>query len=297
MIEGKNIMGIIPAVVTPFNGNGDLDLKALEQITRYLVDGGVHGIMATGGTGEFCNLLKEEKKEIVKVIADTVGGKIPIIAGTAACSTKEVILLSNDAQESGANAVIVTAPYYFKLPKSSLLKHYKTIAQNIDCPLVVYNNPLYTGNDMNPDLIADLLKENNIIGMKQSNSDMGQLIEIIRISPKDVSICTGIDSQFYPALCIGAIGIYSTAATVMPAQMVKVYNLFQEEKFEEALALHMKLQALNKYLEYDPGYVAPAKEALSLLGLSGGYTRLPLPELTTEEKKGIRKALETIGLL
>ncbi len=291
------LKGVIPAIATPFDEDQNLDLDGLRVLTDFVISNGVHAIMTTGGTGEFPSLSREEKRLVTETVVEISAGRVPVIAGTAACSTKEVILLSNDAQESGANAVIVTAPYYFKLPNSSLLKHYKTIAQNIDCPLVVYNNPLYTGNDMNPDLIADLLKENNIIGMKQSNSDMGQLIEIIRISPEDVSICTGIDSQFYPALSIGAIGIYSTAATVMPAQMVKVYNLFQEEKFEEALALHMKLQALNKYLEYDPGYVAPAKEALNLLGLSGGYTRLPLPELTKEEKTGIRKALETIGLL
>jgi len=297
MKEGKDIKGVIPALVTPFDKNDRVDLKAVEKITEFLVSNGVHALMPVGGTGEFPNLLREEKRDVVKAVASVAKGKIPIVPGTAACSTKEVIMLSNDAYEAGADAVIATAPYYFRLPESSLIEHYKTVAANISCPLIVYNNPLYTGNNMNPELIAGLMNEKNIIGVKQSNSDMGQLVELLRLAPKGLSLCTGIDSQFYPALCVGAVGIYSTAAGIIPAQMVELYNLFKAGKHAEALELHMKLQVLNKYLEYDPGYVAPAKEALNLLGLPGGYLRSPLPELTPEEKKGIKSSLKEIGVL
>ncbi|MCD6123474.1 MAG: 4-hydroxy-tetrahydrodipicolinate synthase [Spirochaetales bacterium] len=297
MKEGKDIKGVIPALVTPFDKNDRVDLKAVEKITEFLVSNGVHALMPVGGTGEFPNLLREEKRDVVKAVASVAKGKIPIVPGTAACSTKEVIMLSNDAYEAGADAVIATAPYYFRLPESSLIEHYKSVAANISCPLIVYNNPLYTGNNMNPELIAGLMNEKNIIGVKQSNSDMGQLVELLRLAPKGLSLCTGIDSQFYPALCVGAVGIYSTAAGIIPAQMVELYNLFKAGKHAEALELHMKLQVLNKYLEYDPGYVAPAKEALNLLGLPGGYLRSPLPELTPEEKKGIKSSLKEIGVL
>lgn len=163
--------------------------------------------------------------------------------------------------------------------------------------MVVYNNPLYTGNNLTPGAISELLKVKNIIGLKQSNSDIGQLVEVIRLSPKEAAICTGIDSQFYPALCMGAKGIFSTAATVIPAQMVTLYNFFVEKKYAEALDLHMKLQLLNKYLEYDPGYVAPCKEALRIMGLPGGPVRRPLPELNNEEKAGIKESLKEIGVV
>jgi 4-hydroxy-tetrahydrodipicolinate synthase len=126
---------------------------------------------------------------------------------------------------------------------------------------------------------------------------MGQLVEMIRLSPKGKSLCTGIDSQFYPALCVGASGLYSTAACIVPAEMVKLYDLTMAGKHKEALALSMKLQTLNRYLEYDPGYVAPAKEALNLLGLPGGYLRGPLPQLTSAEKAGVKAALKSIGVL
>jgi len=297
MVRAEDVRGVIPAIVTPFGENGELDGKALEMITEYLIENGVDAIMAVGGTGEFPHLLREEKREVVATVAGIAKGKVPVIAGTAACSTREAILLSQDAHEVGASAVIVTAPYYFKLPEDFVIKHFETIAENIDCPLVVYNNPLYTGNNVTPSGLVWLLKEKNIIGLKQSNSDMGQLVEVIRLSPEGVSICTGIDSQFYPALCIGAKGVYSTAASVIPAQIVRLYRLFKERKYDEALELHIKLQKLNKYLEYDPGYVAPAKEVLKMIGLTGGALRAPIPELTEEERKEIKEALKEIGVI
>lgn len=297
MRSATEIKGVIPAIVTPFDKQLRLDLKALEVITSYLVENGVHALMPVGGTGEFPHLLREEKKDVIAAVAGIVKGKIPIIPGTTACSTGEVILLSNDACEAGADAVIVTAPYYFRLPEASLLTHYRTIAANIGCPLVLYNNPLYTGNGMSPALMAELLAEDNIVGAKQSSPDMGQLVELIRLSPPERSLCTGIDSQFFPALCAGAVGVYSTAAGVVPARMVELFDLFEQLRFDEARDLHMRLQTLNNFLEYDPGYVAPAKEALNILGLPGGYTRAPLPELTNDEKAGIKKALKRIGVL
>lgn len=297
MVSGSDVRGVIPALVTPFTKNDEVDLKGVEAITKYLVENGVHALMPVGGTGEFPSLLREEKRDVIAAVARVAKGKVPIVAGTAACSTREVILLSNDACQAGADAVIVTAPYYFKLPEASLVRHYTTVAAAIGCPLVVYNNPLYTGNPMGPELLARLMGVRNVIGVKNSSPDMGQLIEMIRLSPTGRSLCTGIDSQFYPALCVGATGLYSTAAGIVPAQMVKLHDLAVQGKHAEALALSMKLQALNRFLEYDPGYVAPAKEALNLLGLPGGYLRGPLPELTADEKAGVKAALKTIGAL
>lgn len=297
MVTGRDVRGVIPALVTPFTKKDQVDLKGVERITQYLLENGVHALMPVGGTGEFPNLLREEKRDVVAAVASVAKGKVPIIPGTAACSTREVILLSNEACAAGADAVIVTAPYYFKLPDESLLEHYKTVAANIGCPLIVYNNPLYTGNPMSAQLLADLMGAKNIIGVKQSCTDMGQLVEMIRLSPKGRSLCTGIDSQFYPALCMGAVGVYSTAAGVIPAQMVELYELFQKGKHAEAQALHLRLQALNRFLEYDPGYVAPAKEALNMMGLPGGELRKPLPELTARERSGLKAALRTVGAL
>lgn len=297
MLRSKDIHGVIAAIATPFQDNEDLDLEGLKTLTRYLLDGGVDGIMAVGGTGEFPHLSREEKKSVIRTVAAEVKGAVPVIAGTAACTIRECCALMADARDAGADAAIMVPPYYFILNEAALVQHFKTLAEKNILPVVVYNNPLYTGNPMPPDLLAGLMGRKNILGLKQSNADMGQLVEVMRLTMGEASICTGIDSQFFPALMAGAVGIYSTAASVIPAQMKRIYTLFRENKFSEARALHFKVQELNRFLEYDPGYVSPAKEALQILGLPAGPVRQPMPGLTSAQKAGLTKALVNLGVL
>jgi len=297
VLTPADVKGIIAAIVTPFDENGQISAPAIETITEYLVANGVHAIMTTGGTGEFPHLLRDERKYVARLVVEQVNGRIPVIAGTAACSIQETLLLTDDACEAGAAAAIVVAPYYFKLPEDSLYGYYMEIADRCALPVVLYNNPLYTGNNLSSATMARLADHERIIGAKQSNDNMGELVELVRLSGQKMAVTTGIDSQFYPALCIGATGIFSTAASVIPKQMVELYDLFQQGKQAEALKLHMRLQLLNRFLEYDPGYVAPAKEALTMLGYPAGPVRRPLPDLTEEERRGVREALVELGLL
>jgi 4-hydroxy-tetrahydrodipicolinate synthase len=296
-MNAQELRGVIPAIVTPFTDDGDVNESGLRKLTDYVIDGGVHGIMTSGGTGEFPHLSREEKRFVTSVVVDQARGRVPVIAGTAACSTREAISLSQDAEEAGAEAVIVTAPYYFILPEEALFEHYEAIADATSLPVVLYNNPTYTGNNMSPQLMAKLASNPGIIGVKQSNADMGQLVEVVRLVSSDFAVLTGIDSQFYPALCVGGVGIFSTAASVVPRQMVDLYRAFVDGRQEEARELHMRLQELNRFLEYDPGYVAPCKEALTLLGMPAGPVRKPLPALSAAEREGIRQALIELDLL
>jgi 4-hydroxy-tetrahydrodipicolinate synthase len=296
-MDAEKLRGVYPAIVTPFTADDRLDEAALAKVTTYVIQGGVHAIMSTGGTGEFPHLDRQERKRATEIIVREARGRVPIIAGTAAASTREAIHLSQDAQEVGAAAVILTPPFYFQLPAPSLVEHFRLIASEVDIPVVVYNNPLYTGNNLSPQNIAELSAHKRIIGCKQSNADMGQLVEVLRLAPSTFSVNTGIDSQFYPALCVGARGIFSTAASVIPRQMVEIYRLTMNGDHEAARALHMKVQVLNRFLEYDPGYVAPCKEALEMLGIRVGPPRSPMPALTDGERAGVRAALQELGLL
>ncbi len=296
-MEIKDLKGVIVAIATPFEEEGRLDVEGLKRLTQYVLDGGVHGIMTTGGTGEFPSLLREEKRIVTETVVQAVRGCIPVIAGTAACSTMEAILLCQDARDAGADAVILTPPYYFKLPDESLRDYFKDVARNAGLPVVVYNNPLYTGNNLSPELMRDISETEGVIGMKQSNPDFGQLVEIIRAAGDSFAVLTGIDSQFYPALCVGGQGIFSTAACVAPRMMVGIYEAFQKGNHGEALSQHMKVQILNRFLEYDPGYVAPCKEALKMMGLPGGPVRRPLPSLTSAQRDDLKDALKELGLL
>lgn len=297
MITTQDVHGVIAAIVTPFNDNEDVDTEGLKRLTEYLLDGGVHGIMAVGGTGEFPHLSREEKKIVIEAIAQEVKGRIPVIAGTSACSVRECLQLMKDASDAGADAAIMVPPYYFALEENALYHHFKLLADANILPIVVYNNPLYTGNPMGPQLLSKLMNVDNIIGLKQSNTDIGQLVEVIRLTEIDSSICTGIDSQFFPALMIGAKGIYSTAASVIPRQMREIHDSFSSGDFSNARNQHLKVQVVNRFLEYDPGYVSPAKEALRMLGLPSGPVRRPMPKLTQDQREALRGALKDIGAL
>lgn len=299
MLGPADLRGVIPAIPTPFTAGGrDVDEAALRRIARHVVDGGVHGIMTTGGTGEFPHLSREERRRVTEIVTSEVAGAVPIYAGTAACSTWEAIALMEDAAAVGADAAILTPPFYFGIPDDMLYGHFEDVAGAGILPVVVYNNPLYTGNDLSPQLIASLMTLDNVIGLKQSNADLGALVEALRLAEgTGRSLCTGIDSQFYAALCVGARGIYSTAASIVPSQMVRLYDLVEAGDHEGARALHELLQPLNRFLEYDPGYVSPTKEALEMMGIGCGPVRRPLPDFPEAERPALREALAALGAL
>lgn len=292
------LRGVVPAIVTPFDANDNVDLAAVARLTSWLVASGVHGIMTTGGTGEFPHLDRDERREVTRAVAAQAAGQVPVIAGTAACSTREVLTLCTDAASAGADAVITVPPYYFPLPGPAIAAFFEAVADASPLPVFVYNNPLYTGNPMSPALIAELLTHDNIVGLKQSSSDLGQLVEVIHevrlVRGLDRALFTGVDSQFAAAMAVGADGIYSTAAGIVPASIVRLFSLAAAGDALAAARLQLDLQPLNRFLEYDPGYVAPAKEALRMLGMDAGQPRAPLPSLTEGERTRLRSALSDI---
>ena len=291
--------GVIPAIPTPFTPDGaSVDEAALRGVVRHVVDAGVHGIMTTGGTGEFPHLSRDERRLVNDVVAAEAAGAVTIFAGTSACATWEAIALGEDAAAAGADAAILTPPFYFRIPDEQLYGHFADVAASGALPVVVYNNPLYTGNRLSPGVIAELMALDGVVGLKQSNDDLGQLVESLRLAePSGRSLCTGIDSQFYAALCVGARGIFSTAAAIVPAQLVRLYDLVQEGDHDGALEQHRQLQPLNRFLEYDPGYVSPTKEALQMLGLDCGPVRRPLPDFPEGERAALKDALAGLGVL
>ncbi|HKP18304.1 MAG TPA: dihydrodipicolinate synthase family protein [Gaiellaceae bacterium] len=291
--------GVIPAIPTPFTEDGsEVDVEALRRVVRHVVDGGVHGIMTTGGTGEFPHLSREERRLVNEVVVSEAAGAVTVFAGTSACATWEAIALVEDAAAVGADAAILTPPFYFGISDEMMFRHFEDVAAAGILPVVVYNNPLYTGNPLSPTLVAELMELDGVTGLKQSEDDLGQLVEALRLTEvSGRNLCTGIDSQFYAALSVGAAGIYSTAASIVPAPMVRLWDLVQEGDHEEALAQHRRLQPLNRFLEYDPGYVSPTKEALRMLGLDCGPVRRPLPDFPEAERPALEEALVGLGVL
>lgn len=287
--SSADIRGVVPAIVTPFTSSGEVDVEALSRITAFLIAGGVHAIMTVGGTGEFPLLSRTERQLVTEVVARTVAGRVPVIAGIGACATREAIEFAADAAAAGANAVIMTPPYYFPLPNPALLAFYRAVAAE-SLPLVAYNNPAYTGNNLSPQLIAQLVEEGVIIALKQSNANLGELVEVLRLTGGKIPVLTGIDSQFLSSLAVGARGVFSTAASAVPKEVVAIYSAFSIGDLAGAKEQQLRLQVLNRFFEYEPGYVAPCKEVLALQGLCGRQVRPPMPELTDVERREIASA-------
>src|SRR5215472_17874133 len=173
------LTGVVPAIVTPFGTHGGVDVAATARLARWVVDSKVHAIMTTGGTGEFPHLDRSERRELTRAVVQAAAGEVPVIAGTAACSTREALLLCEDAASVGADAVISVPPFYFPLPDAAIAAFFRSLADACPLPVFAYNNPLYTGNAMSPRLIADVLSHDNVAGLKQSSSDLGQMVEVI----------------------------------------------------------------------------------------------------------------------
>jgi len=297
MLTSDELRGIYVAIVTPFTEEDEVDVDGLRELVDFYISRGIHGIMTTGGNGEFPHLLPEERRMVLETVVDSVRGRVPVIACTSACSVKETVLYTKHAESAGADAAIVVQPYYFNLPGDRILEYYREVAGSTELPIVIYNNPGYTKNPIPPALMVKLLEMDKVIGLKQSEYDISQMVEIIRSAGDNVSIMTGIDSQLFPALCVGARGIFSTAACVIPERMVKLYETFVRGDTAGAFRMFMELQVINRFFEYDPGYVAPCKEALRMMGLPAGHVRSPLPSLSEKEGGELREAMIQLGLL
>jgi 4-hydroxy-tetrahydrodipicolinate synthase len=292
-VRSLQLRGVVPAVVTPFSSSGEIDVDALRRITGFLIARGVHAIMTVGGTGEFPLLDRAERKLVTEVVAVEAAGRVPVIAGIGACATRDAIVFARDAAAVGAHAVIMTPPYYFPLPDTALLAFYRAVAAE-SLPLVAYNNPTYTGNNLSPRLIAQLVEDGAIFAVKQSNSNLGELVEVLRLTEGRVPVLTGIDSQFVSSLAVGASGVFSTAAAAVPDEVVGIYDAFSAGDLRAARARQIRLQVLNRFFEYEPGYVAPCKEVLALQGLCGRFVRAPMPELTEGERAEIAAAFRSL---
>jgi 4-hydroxy-tetrahydrodipicolinate synthase len=300
-VKLEQLRGVVSAIVTPFGEDGSVDYATLERLTNMLVEGGVHGIMATGGTGEFPHLSAHERVAATRAIVAGAAGRVPVFANTSACATDEAVSLASRAADVGADAIISVPPYYFPLPDRALFGFFTTLADRSPLPLFVYNNPGYTGNPLSPALLVELLQHPKIAGLKQSESDLGQFVEIVHqvrsVRRLEKCLMTGIDSQLCASLATGGDGIFSTASGIVPKQVVEIFDLASAGDFAGARDAQLRLQPLNRFLEYDPGYVAPAKEALQMLGWEVGHPRPPLPDLSDDERGRLQQALSGLGVL
>jgi len=287
--------GVLPAIITPFKRNSatDLDIQGLERNIRYLLSCGIHGIVPCGSTGESATLSFKEHEKVVGVTIDIVNGKIPVLAGTGSNNTAEAVILTKAAKDTGADGVLVISPYYNKPNRAGLIKHYTKLA-DLDIPLVIYNVPGRTGQNLEPDLIAELAKHPNIVGIKEASGNVGQVSRIIELTQdEDFAVISGDDNLTLPIMALGGTGVISVAANVDPRRMVAMCEAAEKGDWKKALALHYALSPLFRSMFIDTNPI-PVKKAVELVGMAGGPVRLPLADLDEKKTAELKKVLATI---
>jgi len=287
--------GVLPAIITPFKRNPSmsLDLTGLEKNIGFLLSCGIHGIVPCGSTGESATLTFEEHEKIIKVTVDKVNGKIPVLAGTGSNNTAEAIRLTKAAKDIGADGVLAISPYYNKPNRAGLIKHYHKLA-DLDIPVIVYNVPSRTGQNLEPDLIAELAQHPNIWGVKEASGNIGQISRIIEeTQDDDFIVISGDDNITLPIMALGGAGVISVAANIDPKRMVEMYDALLLGDYQKALVLNFALSPLFRSMFIDTNPI-PVKKAVELMGMAGGPVRLPLDELDAKKTEMLKKVLATI---
>jgi len=287
--------GVLPAIITPFKRNSamGLDIQGLERNIGYLLSCGIHGIVPCGSTGESATLTFEEHEKVIEIAVNKVNGRIPVVAGTGSNNTAEAVRLTKAAKDIGADGVLVISPYYNKPNRSGLIKHYTKLA-DLDIPVIMYNVPGRTGQNLEPDLVAELAAHPNIVAIKEASGNIGQISRIIEeTQDDDFLVISGDDNITLPIMALGGAGVISVAANVDPKRMVAMYEAMKKGDYQKALVLHYALSPLMRSMFIDTNPI-PVKKAVELLGMAGGPVRLPLDDLDDKKTEQLKKILATI---
>ena len=289
------LKGAMTAIVTPFKG-GKLDEDAFRNLIRRQIDAGIDGLVPCGTTGEAATMDLEEYEKTIGVAVDECKGKIPILAGAGTNNTKKVIELAKIAISAGADAILSVAPYYNKPTQEGLYQHYKTVAEAISVPLVLYNVPGRTSVNILPDTVIRLSEIDNIVGIKEASGSLNQVSEIIEGAKEGFSVISGDDFLTLPMMSIGGTGVISVSSNVVPELVARQYDAFVEGNLEEAKELHHKLYKLHKAMFYETNPI-PVKTALYLMGLIEEEFRLPLCKMSNTNKEKLKAVLKEMNLI
>lgn len=288
--------GVLPAIITPFfrDSSMSLDLEGLESNIESLLQRGVHGIVPCGSTGESATLTFEEHETVIARTVEVVDGRVPVLAGTGSNSTAEAMRLTRSAKDAGADGALIISPYYNKPNRSGLIKHFTKLA-DLDLPIVIYNVPGRTAQNLQPDLVAELAEHPNIVGIKEASGDITQISRIIEeTQDEDFSVLSGDDAMTLPILAIGGTGVISVAANVVPGLMVEMYESFSAGDLAQAQDLHYILSPLMRAMFIDTNPI-PVKKAVELIGMAAGPVRLPLDELDAARTEILKGVLANYG--
>ncbi len=297
-MEGFNLRGSIIALITPFKNNGkEVDYESFKRLIDYQIESGTDAVLVCGTTGESPTLTYEEHENVIKFAVEYVNGRVPVIAGTGANSLHEAVELTGFAKDVGADAALVVVPYYNKPSQEGIFRHFKTLAKEVDIPIIVYNIPGRTCREISVETLARLREAcPNIVGSKESTPDMDRISELVKTLGEDFIVLSGDDSLTLPMMAIGAKGVVSVANHVLPKEVKAMVDAALEGDFKRAREIHLKLFPLFKAMFMDTNPI-PVKTAAWMLGLIEEKSfRLPLCEMSPEKEEKLREVLKSYGL-
>lgn len=286
--------GSIVALVTPFK-NGKVDEKKLRELVEFHIENGTSAIVPCGTTGESATLSMEEHERVIEITIDAARKRIPVIAGTGSNSTAEAIRLTKHAEEVGADAALLLAPYYNKPTQKGLYLHFKAVAEAVKIPLILYNIQSRTAVNIEPETFEKLAQIKNIVGVKEASGSLEQMSRIKLLCGENFDLISGDDALTLPLLAIGGTGVISVVANIVPKDVAEMVAAFKKGDLKRAQELHYKLLPLIKamFIETNP---IPVKTAMGLLGMIDPELRLPLCPMSEDNLAKLMNALKAYGL-
>ena len=286
--------GAMVALITPFH-EGEIDFKTLDELVDYQLENGIDAIVPVGTSGECPTLSHEEHKKVIERVVRAVDGRVPVIAGAGSNSTAEAIDLTEFSKKVGADATLQVGPYYNKPTQEGFYQHFKTIAEEVDLPIVLYNIPGRCGAGLTVDTIVRLAEIENIVGIKEASGSLDMASEIaVRC---DLTILSGDDSLTLPIASVGGKGVVSVVANIVPADVKAMTDLILEGDFTSARQWHNKLFALCRNLLGLATNPIPIKAAMAMLNMASEEMRLPMTPLDEDKKTKLKQTLREYGLL
>ena len=283
------------AIVTPFK-EGAFDASAFEALIDFQLNNGTSGVVPCGTTGESATLSHEEHRRVVEVAVTTVGGRVPVVAGTGSNSTEEAIALTRHAKQVGADAALLITPYYNKPTQEGLFLHYRRVAEAVDLPLILYNIPGRTAVNMLPETVERLCALSNIAAIKEGSGSLQQMSSIVRRCGERLPVLSGDDGLTLPVLAIGGTGVITVSANIVPKDVSAMIDAFEAGNVEQAKQYHLKMDPLVSalFLETNP---IPVKQALAFMGKTSAEVRLPLCRMSENNQQHLRQIMMAYGLL
>ncbi len=292
--RGEQFAGLTVALITPFR-RGDVDFDALKGLVDWHIEQGTDCLAPVGTTGESPTVDHEEHERIMAAVVERAAGRIKVMPGTGSNSTKEAIRLTRFARRAGADGALLVGPYYNKPTQAGYYRHFATIAEAVDLPLVLYNIPGRTGSNITPETMARLTQFTNIVAVKEATGLMDQASQIAALC--DLTILSGDDSLTLPLLSLGARGVVSVVGNLVPRDMKALVAAFEQGKCAEALEWHRRLFPLCRDMLGLATNPIPIKTAMKLLGRDSGEFRLPLCPMDAAGEARLRQTLTSYGLL